>query len=202
LPRTNDGDVDPQLQIVNSLSSIDMTLIPWKTISRSIQFKNPWWSYGRDAVMLPSGKEGEYHYVHSLGSACVIPVADDGTVLLVNQFRYLGGRESIEFPCGAVKEGATHDQTAWHELAEETGFSAISLACVGEFNPYNGVTDEMCRVYLARDLRSVNATPDDTEQFELLRLTPEQITEKISSGEIWDGMSIAAWCLVREKKLL
>lgn len=179
-----------------------MSLIPWKTISRSIQFKNPWWSYGRDAVVLPSGKEGEYHYVHSLGSACVIPVAEDGTILLVNQFRYLGGRESLEFPCGAVKEGSTHDETAWHELAEETGFSAVSLVCVGEFNPYNGVTDEFCRVYIARDLRDVGASPDDTEQFELVRLTAGEVTRRIRDGGIWDGMSIAAWCLATAKAVV
>ncbi len=176
-----------------------MTLIPWKTLTRTVQFKNPWWSYGRDTVVLPSGKEGEYHYVHSLGSACVIPIADDGTILLVNQFRYLGQRESLEFPCGAVKEGATHDQTAWLELAEETGYSAVSLVCIGEFNPYNGVTDEICRVYVARDLRNVGASPDDTEEFEIVRLRPDEITRRIRDGEMWDGMSIAAWCLARER---
>jgi 8-oxo-dGTP pyrophosphatase MutT (NUDIX family) len=176
-----------------------MTLIPWKTLTRTVQFKNPWWSYGRDTVVLPSGKEGEYHYVHSLGSACVIPITGDGTILLVNQFRYLGQRESLEFPCGAVKEGATHDQTAWHELAEETGHSAVSLVCIGEFNPYNGVTDELCRVYVARDLRNVGASPDDTEEFEVVRLPPEEITRRIRDGAIWDGMSIAAWCLARER---
>lgn len=179
-----------------------MTLTPWKTISRTIRFRNPWWSYGKDEVVLPSGKEGEYHYVHSLGSSCVIPIAEDGSILLVNQYRYLGGRESLEFPCGAVKDGSTHDQTAWHELAEETGFSAVSLVCIGEFNPYNGVTDELCRVYLARDLRNVGASPDDTEQFELVHLRPDEITQKIRDGELWDGMSIAAWCLAREKQLV
>jgi ADP-ribose pyrophosphatase len=179
-----------------------MSLTPWKTLTRAVQFKNPWWSYGKDTVVLPSGKEGEYHYVHSLGSACVIPVDENGKVLLVNQYRYLGGRESLEFPCGAVKEGATHDQTAWHELAEETGFSAVSLVCIGEFNPYNGVTDEMCRVYLARDLRNVGANPDETEQFELVRLAPSEISRMIQSGELWDGMTIAAWCIAREKHLV
>jgi ADP-ribose pyrophosphatase len=178
-----------------------MPLVPWKTLTRSTKFKNPWWSYGWDEVVLPSGGKGEYHYVHTHGSACVIPIAIDGRVLLVNQYRYLAGKESLEFPCGAVKEGATHDQTAWHELAEETGFSAMSLVCAGEFNPYNGVTDEFCRVYIARDLRNVGATPDDTEQFELVWLLPEEITRKIRDGEIWDGMSIAAWCIVKEKGL-
>ncbi len=105
----------------------------------------------------------------------------------MNQVRYLGGRESLEFPCGAVKDGSTHDQTAWHELAEETGFSAVSLACIGEFNPYNGVTDELCRVYVARDLRSVGASPDETEQFELVHLLPGEISLRIREGTTGTG---------------
>jgi ADP-ribose pyrophosphatase len=179
-----------------------MPLKRWKTLSRTVRFKNPWWSYGYDAVELPNGKEGEYHYVHSLGSACVIPVMPDGSILLVRQYRYLGEKESLEFPCGAVKEGATHDSTAWHELAEETGYSAVTLLLVGSFNPYNGVTDEICNVYLARDLRHVGATPDDTEEFELHQLPVAEVDRQIRDGEIWDGMSIAAWHLIRAKGLL
>lgn len=179
-----------------------MALTPWKTLTRSIQVKNPWWSYGKDTVELPSGNTGEYHYVHSLGSACVVPVLPDGAVLLVNQYRYLGQRESLEFPCGAVKEGSTHDQTAWLELAEETGYSARRMVLIGAFNPYNGVTDEMCHVYLARDLQHVGAAPDETEQFEFVSLRPDDLDARIARGEVWDGMSIAAWHLVRGQHLL
>jgi ADP-ribose pyrophosphatase len=129
----------------------------------------------------------------------VIPIDADGRVLLVNQYRFLVDRESIELPCGAVKEGATHDQTAWQELAEETGYSARELFQVGEFNPYNGITDEMCRVYVARGLVHVGANPDDTEEFELLRKTPDEIDAQIADGSIWDGMTIAAWGAARRK---
>jgi ADP-ribose pyrophosphatase len=174
-----------------------MSLKPWTAISRLQVIKNPWWTYCRDAVGLPSGKEGEYHYVHSLGSSLVIPVLDDGHLLLVNQYRYLGGKESLEFPCGAVKEGSTHDQTARHELEEETGYSAGKMALAGRFNPYNGVTDEICHVYVARDLRHVGGTPDETEEFELVSMGAEQISQFIMNGTIWDGMTIAAWALAQ-----
>jgi ADP-ribose pyrophosphatase len=150
-------------------------------------------------VELPSGKEGEYHYVDSYGSSCVVPVLPEGSILLVNQYRYLAGRESLEFPCGAVKEGSTHDQTAWQELAEETGYSATSLVLAGSFNPYNGVTNEICQVYIARDLRFVGGSPDDTEEFETIALTPDEIDRRMRTGAIWDGMSIAAWFLVRDQ---
>lgn len=176
-----------------------MPLKTWKRLSQSILFKNPWWTYQRDEFLLPSGKQGEYHYVHTNGSSMVIPVRDDGQIVLVNQYRYLAGRESLEFPCGSVKDGSAYERTAWEELAEETGYSSQRVFQVGEFNPYNGVTDEMCRVYIATQLRHVGANPDETEEFEIVALTQEEIEAKIGSGEIWDGMSIAAWAIAKSK---
>lgn len=174
-----------------------MALKPWRKISESVVFRNPWWTYRRDAFELPSGKPGEYHYVHTNGSSMVVPIMDDGTLLLVNQYRYLPGRESLEFPCGSVKDGSTHDETARHELGEETGYAARDLIMVGEFNPYNGVTDEMCRVYVARNLEYIGGTPDETEEFEIIRATPAEIEANIGTGVIWDGMTIAAWAIAK-----
>jgi len=174
-----------------------MSLKKWKKLSESVVSRNPWWTYKRDTFELPSGKPGEYHYVHTNGSSMVIPILGDGTVILVNQYRYLVGKESLEFPCGSVKEGSSHIETARHELAEETGYAAKRLTRIGEFNPYNGVTSEMCQVYVARDLRFVGGTPDETEEFEIVRATPAEIEAKIGAGDIWDGMTIAAWAIAK-----
>jgi ADP-ribose pyrophosphatase len=176
-----------------------MPLKSWKKVRQVLEVKNPWWSYRKDEVILPSGKTGEYHLAHTNGSSMVVPLLDDGRIILVNQYRYTGNRESLEFPCGSVKDGSTYDETAWHELSEETGFTANELAFLSAFNPYNGVTDEICRVYLARGLTPVPSHHDETEEFEIVFLPPDEIDEKIRSGEIWDGMTLAAWMLVREK---
>jgi ADP-ribose pyrophosphatase len=179
-----------------------MPLKPWKQLSVSTLFKNPWWTYRKDAFELPSGRQGEYHYVHTNGSSLVIPVLADGTMLMVRQYRYLAARESLEFPCGSVKDDSTYDKTAREELAEETGYSARELLLVGEFNPYNGVTDELCRVYVANDLQEVGANPDETEEFELVKLRPSDLDALIKDGTVWDGMTAAAWSIVRLKGIL
>ena len=176
-----------------------MSLSQWKRISQSVVIKNAWWTYKRDEYELPTGKFGEYHYVHTNGASMVIPIMADGKVLAVKQYRYLCGKESIEFPCGGVKDGSSYDETAWHELAEETGYSAGRLFLAGEFNPYNGITDEICHVYIARELQHVGGTPDETEEFELIPLSSEEIDNLIRDGVIWDGMSIAAWTIVKSK---
>lgn len=174
-----------------------MALGIWEKVSEEILFKNDWWTYKRDAFKLPSGSPGEYHYVHTNGSSMIVPIIQKGRVVLVKQYRYLAKRESIEFPCGSVKDGMSYDETALHELAEETGFSSNRFFLVGEFNPYNGVTDEMCHVYIARDLQQIGGTPDETEEFELMVLNADEIDRNIRSGTIWDGMTIAAWTIVK-----
>ena len=179
-----------------------MPLKTWKKLSESLVFKNPWWTYKKDSFELPSGKFGEYHYVHTNGSSMILPIMDDGMILLVNQYRYLLHRESLEFPCGSVKDGFNHDETAKHELVEETGYSAEILTSVGEFNPYNGVTSEMCRVYIARGLHYVGGTPDETEEFEIIRTAPAEVDARIGTGLIWDGMTIAAWAIAKSKGLI
>ncbi|MBI5475765.1 MAG: NUDIX hydrolase [Ignavibacteriales bacterium] len=178
-----------------------MPLKKWKKIKQTLEIKNQWWSYRKDELVLPSGKSGEYHYVHTNGSSMVIPVLENGKIILVKQYRYLAERESIEFVCGSVKDKSTHYETAVAELAEEAGFKSSELIPAGEFNPYNGITDEMCTVYIAKNLTVVKSQPDETEEFEMLALSRLEIDEKIKSGEIWDGMTLAAWLIVREKIL-
>lgn len=176
-----------------------MPLKKWKMIRRELEMKNPWWTYRKDVTELPSGKKGEYHYVHVKGSSMVIPILPDGTLVLVNQYRYLCDRESVEFPCGSVKEHSTYEDTAAEELAEETGFSAAEMQMAAEFNPYNGVTDELCRIFVARDLSPAEKHPDETEEFEQVRLTQDQFDAEVRKGHIWDGMTLAAWALVRNR---
>ena len=170
-----------------------MSLKRWKKISSEVKFKNPWWAYMNDKCKLHNGKDYEYHYVHTAGSSFIIPIKDNGKIILVNQYRYLNDRFSIEFPGGGIKEGQTPEEVARKELIEETGFDG-DLENVGYFNPYNGITNEICNVFIARNLIPSNQeTKDDSEEYEMLELSPEEIDEKIRTNEIYDGMSMAAW---------
>ena len=178
-----------------------MSLTKWKKISELILQKNPWWKNKRDETLLPNGRRGEYHYVHTNGASMIVPLFNDGRVVLVNQYRYLNDRESLEFPCGGVKDGQTYEETAIHELEEEAGFNTLDLQAAGEFNPYNGVTDELCRVFIAKNLVVVPSMPDETEEFENVTLTVDEVDARIASGFIWDGMTIAAWSIVRTRLL-
>lgn len=171
----------------------------WKKLSSHVAFQNPWWTYQRDSFQIPDGITGEYHYVHTNGASMVIPITAEGSLLMVNQYRYLCDKESLEFPCGGVKQGKSYDETAALELLEETGCQSTNLLQLGEFNPYNGVTDEICKVYVARDLIESRPQPDATEEFEIIRVTEHEMDEFIRTNKIWDGMTLAAWALLRHR---
>ena len=175
-----------------------MPITNWKPRLRTVVRENPWWTYRLDTVELPSGKQVEYHYVHTRGSAMAVPVTAEGKLLMVRQYRYPQDRESLEFPGGGVKEGASAEETARAELAEETGWSAAVWEKVGCFGPFNGVTDEMCHVFVARALEPApDVKPDETEEMELVTLTVEELEQAVRSSSVWDGMTMAAWLLAR-----
>jgi ADP-ribose diphosphatase len=173
-----------------------LTLKKLETLASRLLFRNPYWEYRLDEYTLPGGQTGEYHYVHTPGAAMVIPVHDDGTLVLVRQFRYLWKKESMEFPCGGVK-GADSLSTAKNELAEEARLAAAELKYVGEFNPFNGATDEICRVYLATGLSEAHREKDASEEFEILRIPVSEFEEFAENGNVWDGMTLAAWMVAR-----
>lgn len=174
-----------------------MGLRKWRRLRRVFEIRNPWWSYRKEEIEREDGVLGEYHAVHSRGSSMVVPLDDRGRILMVNQFRYLNDRESLEFPCGSLKEGHDHRSTAELELAEETGTTAAEFVAAGEYNPCNGVTDEICRVYIARGLTPRAAPMDPTEEFELHAVYPAELEALIASGAVWDGMTLAAWALAK-----
>jgi hypothetical protein len=59
------------------------------------------------------------------------------------------------------------------------------------------VTDELCRVFIAKNLSEVTSTPDETEEFEIISLMPDEVDARITTGAIWDGMTIAAWNIAK-----
>jgi 8-oxo-dGTP pyrophosphatase MutT (NUDIX family) len=114
---------------------------------------------------------------------------------MVRQYRYLNKRHSFEFPGGGIKKGLLPLENALEELKEETGIIPDKLRLIGEYNPYNGVTNEICYTYLATGLSVLESEPEPSEELEIVRLDYNQIVELIKRGEIWDGMTLAAWSL-------
>lgn len=156
-------------------------------------YENPYWEYIYDTYRLPDNSIGEYYYVNSRGSVMIIPELEDGRLVMTKQFRYLNQRESLEFPGGGLKIGMSLIDNAEAELEEETGFRAQNIDLIGQFNPMNGVSNEICSVFKASNLTLYKANPEVTEEFEILFCDKEEIFQAISTNDIWDGMTLASW---------
>lgn len=167
----------------------------WRRLDKRTVFTCPYYAVAHDRYERADGRQHDYYYVDLPGSTMVIPRDSDGKFVMVRQFRYLVGRFSTEFPGGALTAGVEPKDNAARELREEAGLCAASLQLIGKFAPYNGVSNEICHVYSATDLTRVPPEPEPTEEIEILEMHPDEVARQIASGEIWDGMTIAAYAL-------
>jgi ADP-ribose pyrophosphatase len=168
----------------------------WTRLSKETVLTTRWYTLSHDRYVLPGGEVGDYHYIDIPGAAMVIPLLRSGEVVLVRQYRYLMGRQSVELPAGGIKIGSDDPlATARAELREEAGYEAARWRRIGEFAPYNGASNELCHLFVAEDLTQVAAEPDATEEMEVITLPFDRVLAGIRSGEIWDGMTLAALCI-------
>ncbi len=168
-------------------------LVPPKVISRSqTVLKHPYWTVSKQRWRWASGHEGPYYCVRSPGSVIVLPI-QDGELALTWQYRIPNERFGLEAPGGAIEPGEDPLTAAKRELAEEAGLVAESWTQVGLFNPCKGLTDETCTVFVARNLHNDHsATPDPGEVLETRWVAKNRLGQAIASGELWDGMTLAA----------
>jgi ADP-ribose pyrophosphatase len=138
--------------------------------------------------------EGELTYqrevVHHPGSAVILPVYDDGSVVLVRQYRHPAVRYLLEAPAGTLFDGERPEMGAARELEEELGLVAGRMEKLSEFFVSPGFLEEKMWVYLATELSEGKQRLDDDEILDIVRLPFADALEMITSGEIQDAKTI------------
>lgn len=168
------------------------------TISSKVIDDNHRWKYKHDRYKLDDGHEDDYFYCETAGNVLIIPVLDDGRLVLVRQHRYLYDKPSIEFPGGGILSGVPMDEMARRELAEEAGYQAEELAMVAAFAGLNGTAKDMTYLYLATGLTPTERKLERSEQdMEVLWRRPDEFDAMIKNNEIWCGRTLAAWAIAR-----
>ncbi|MCL6476146.1 MAG: NUDIX hydrolase [Firmicutes bacterium] len=166
---------------------------PWRTLSSTPVYDNPWISVTEHRVIKPSGGEGIYGVVHFKNRAIgVLPLDGEGCTWLVGQYRYTLNSYSWEIPEGGGRLDEEPLAAAQRELKEETGMEADEWREILRMHLSNSVTDELAIVYLARGLRMGMAQPEDTEQLQVRRVPFEEAYRMVCTGEITDAISVAA----------
>ena len=174
-----------------------MPITKWTKLSSEVFHENKWWKGIHDRFRLPNGKEGDYYYLKTPGSVFVVPVDREGKIVFIRQYRYLADKESLEFVAGGIKPGQSPEETARAELSEEIGMQAGRLEEIGSFEPCNGLISELCHVFIASDFELGQTNPEETESIEIEKYSFEEAKKIISSGQVWDGMALAAWTLAK-----
>lgn len=144
----------------------------------------------RDTVALPDGKHATREYVQHPGAVMVIPLFDDGRVLMERQYRYPLSRVMTEFPAGKLdpQEGAL--ACAIRELKEETGYTAREYIYLAQIHPVISYSTEFIDIYLARGLTAGAAQLDDGEFLETFTATVPELLEWVRTGKITDVKTI------------
>lgn len=143
-----------------------------------------------DTVSLPNGHVSTREIVEHGGAVAIVPVDQDGNVLLVRQYRLACKEALLEIPAGGIDQGEEPLATAQRELQEETGYKAEEMHYLTAFYVAPGYCNEYVHLFLARGLIDSRLDADADESVELVRLPFRDALELIDSGEIHDAKSI------------
>ncbi|PKO24985.1 MAG: NUDIX hydrolase [Betaproteobacteria bacterium HGW-Betaproteobacteria-8] len=146
----------------------------------------------RDRVLLPSGHEGEREYIMHPGAVLVIPMLDDGRLVLERQFRYPLRQVFIELPAGKIDPNEDPLVTGQRELQEETGYTASEWIYLAAQHPCIGYSDEIIHIYLARGLAAGQHQRDADEALQIFEADLNACLQMVQRGEITDGKTIIA----------
>ena len=164
-----------------------------KTISSRLIFDGRVVHLYEDLVALPNGKTSGREYVKHIGAVCVLPLTDDGQVVLERQFRYPFGEVLVEIPAGKLdRSDEDPHKAALRELQEETGLVASELTFIGDYYGSPAILGERIRMYLARGLSKGQRHLDEDEFLEVFQMPLAEAVADVLAGKIPDGKTQAA----------
>ena len=174
----------------------------WERIARTVACEGRVVDVFRDTVRIERDgetRESTYDVVHHPGAVAVVALYGDGTVALLEQFRYAVGERLREIPAGTLEEGETFEACAERELVEETGSRAARWTTLATFFTTPGFCDEAMRMFLAEDLSDAEGAPDEDEHLELVRVPLADAVAAAERGELKDAKTIAGLLLARAR---
>ncbi|MEB0056854.1 MULTISPECIES: NUDIX hydrolase [unclassified Variovorax] len=149
----------------------------------------------RDTVRLPDGASATREYVVHPGAVVVIPMLDDGRIVLERQYRYPIGQVMIEFPAGKLDAGEAPLVCGQRELLEETGYTAIEWAHAGAMHLAVAYSTEIIHIYFARGLSLGERQLDHGEFLDVFTATPAELLSWCRDGTLTDAKTLtcALW---------
>ena len=150
-----------------------------------------------DEVKLPDYTFSTREWIKHPGACAVVPIFEDGSIMLLKQFRYPPRKVFIEVPAGKIDAGEDPAVTAERELLEESGIRCEKLINVGHFYPAIGYADEIIYSYVAWGLTVETQNTDDDEFLKPYRIPFQKAIDMIGAGEITDAKTISTLLQVK-----
>ena len=171
--------------------------MPFELIKSEVLMKGRAFSIRRDTLKTPGAHETKFEIIEHGGSVVIIPVDEQGNILLVRQYRHAAGQDLLELPAGTLDDDEAPEVCAAREIREETGMAAGKLTKLGDFYLAPGYSTEFMHVYLATDL-SFNPLEADVDEFLSVETVPvAEVIQRAERGEIPDAKSLAALFLAK-----
>ena len=146
-------------------------------------------------VRMPNGTLVRRDLIHFGGAAVILPVLDDGSIVLIRNYRFAVDEVLWELPAGGVADGEDPARAAARELAEETGYSAGDIVKLGEFYSCPGAADEKLHAFLATDLVPGEQNLETYEEISVEVCTEHAVRNMVADGTIHDAKTIATLSL-------
>lgn len=144
-------------------------------------------------TVLANGHEAHWDFIHHDGAAAVLPVTDDGKILMVRQYRNALDRETLEIPAGKLDAADEPKiQCAYRELEEETGYRTEHMEYLMSVNTTVAFCDEAIDIFVARDLIPSHQHLDEDEVIDVEAWELKDLLELIYSGKMTDAKTVAA----------
>ena len=126
------------------------------------------------------------------GAAVVLPVLDDGSIMLIRNYRFAVDEHLLELPAGLLEPGEDPALCAERELIEETGYRADRMERLGQFYTGPGTTDETMHAFLATGLTVGEQNLEAYEEIEVEVFRADKVRAMVGDGTIHDAKTIAA----------
>lgn len=169
-----------------------MSKINLKKIKSTKIYSGKVLNFFKDDILINSKIKSVREYVYFPDAAGIIPVTDDGKIILVEQYRYVNNLYSLEIPAGKKDDNETILQCAKRELEEETGYKAGRLIKLCEYFPAVSYSTEKLHLFIAKGLQKGSYKPDEDEIIKIHILPLEKILNLIKKNKIKDSKTILA----------
>lgn len=163
-----------------------------KRVDRKLEHSGAIVDFYTDYMQLPDGKVVEWDFIKHKGAAAIVPVDENGNIIMVRQYRNAVEKHTLEIPAGAINPGEDMKTAAMRECEEEIGYRPKNVGHLFDLFTTVAFCNEKIGIYYSNELEKCSQHLDDDEYLNVERHSLQELVEMILAGEIQDSKTIGA----------